>query len=58
MMLDSFLGYSNRLLEAESPSLAFEAVLSELIQIETPRISSLWERFVAGDEVDLSSLQA
>ncbi len=31
--------------------------MSELIQIETPRISSLWERFVAGEEVDLSSLR-
>lgn len=31
--------------------------MSELIQIETSRISGLWERFVAGEEVDLSSLR-
>ncbi len=31
--------------------------MSELIQIESSRIASVWERFVAGDEVDLSCLR-
>jgi transcriptional regulator of acetoin/glycerol metabolism len=31
--------------------------LSEVINIETTRIAQIWERFVTGDEVDLSSLR-
>ena len=31
--------------------------MSELIQVETSRIARVWERFVAGDEVDLSCLR-
>jgi transcriptional regulator of acetoin/glycerol metabolism len=31
--------------------------LSEIIQMETSRIAQLWERFVAGDDVDLSGLR-
>jgi transcriptional regulator of acetoin/glycerol metabolism len=31
--------------------------VSELTQIETPHIASLWERFVAGEDVDLSSIR-
>ena len=31
--------------------------MSEPIQIETSRVAQLWERFVAGDEVDLGCLR-
>ncbi|HVN26867.1 MAG TPA: hypothetical protein VMT64_00195, partial [Candidatus Binataceae bacterium] len=31
--------------------------MSEQSQFESPRIAELWERFVAGDEVDLTPLR-